>query len=82
MYDNTLYRGINNFWRYCLQAFSSEEILKSHIKDCFKINCRQRIIMPKIGEFLKFRNHKRKIKSSLIIYADFASTLVPENNGK
>ena len=24
------------FYRYCLQGFSMEEILKSHIKDCFK----------------------------------------------
>ena len=28
----------NMFFQYCLQAFSSEEILKSHIKDCLKVN--------------------------------------------
>ena len=38
-----------HFCRYCLQAFSTEEILKHHIKDCFKINGKQRIIMPKKG---------------------------------
>ena len=27
----------NNFCCYCLQAFSSEKILKPHIKDCLKI---------------------------------------------
>ena len=37
----------NNFCGYCLQACSTEEILKSHIKDCFKINGKQKIIMPK-----------------------------------
>ena len=31
---------------YCLQAFSTEEILKCHVKDCFKTNGKQRIIMP------------------------------------
>ena len=27
-YDNTLHRGRKHFWRYCLQAFSTEEIFK------------------------------------------------------
>ena len=35
---------------YCLQAVSTEEILKHHIEDCFKINGKQKIIMPKKGE--------------------------------
>ena len=43
MYDHTLDHGRKHFCRYCLQAFSSEEILKRHIKDCFKINSKQRI---------------------------------------
>ena len=70
------------FCRYCLEAFSKEEILKHHIKDCFKINGKQRIIMPKKGKYVKLKNHERKMKSPFIIYADFESILVPENNGK
>ena len=70
-----------HFSRYCLQAFSTEEILK-HIKDCFKINGKQRIIMPKKTEYVKFKNYERKIKSPFVIYADCESILVPENNGK
>ena len=50
-----------HFCRYCLQAFSSEEISKSHIKDRFKINGKQRTIMPRKGEFIKFRNYERII---------------------
>ena len=38
--------------------------------------------MPTKGEFLKFKNYERKIKSQFMIYADFESILVPENNGK
>ena len=34
--------------------------------------------MPKTGECIKLK----KIKSSLIVYADFESILVPENVGK
>ena len=40
MYNHT-------FYRYCLQAFGIEEILKNYTKDCFKINDKQKIIMPK-----------------------------------
>ena len=38
--------------------------------------------MPKKGEYIKLKNYERKIKSLFIIYADFKSILVPENNGK
>ena len=38
--------------------------------------------MPKKGEFVTFKNYERKIKSLIIIYADFKSILVPGNNGK
>ena len=81
MYDHTLHHGKKHFCRYCLQAFSTEKILKRHIKDCFKINDKQRIITPKKGKYVKFKNHE--IKSPFIIYADFESiSLVSEDNGK
>ena len=38
MHDHSLHHGKNYFCCYCLQGFSIEEILKRHIKDCFKIN--------------------------------------------
>ena len=38
--------------------------------------------MPKKGEYAKFKNLERKIKSPFIVYADFESILVPEDNGK
>ena len=82
MYDYTLRRGRKHFCRYCLQAFSTEEILKRHIKYSFKINDKQRIIMPEEDEYVKFRNYERKIKSQFIIYAGCESILVPEDNGK
>ena len=82
MYDHTLHRGGKHFCCYCLQAFSTEEILKRHIKDCFKINGKQIIIMPKKDQYVKLKNYERKIKLLFIIYADFKSILVPEDNGK
>ena len=39
------------------------EVLKCHVKDCFKINGEQKIKMPKNGEYVKFKNDDRKVKS-------------------
>ena len=70
MYDHSLHRGRKHFCCYCLQAIGTEKILKCHIKDCFKINGKQTITMPKKGEYVKFKHFERKIKSPLVIYAD------------
>ena len=82
MYDHTLHRGRKHFCRYCFQAFRTPEKLKYHIKNCFKINGKETIKMPKTGEYIKFKNFGRKIKPPFMIYADFESILVPEDNGK
>ena len=73
MYNDTLHRGRTHFCRYCLQASSTEEIVKHHIKGCFKMIGKQRIIMPRKGEFVKLKNYEKKIKSQFIIYVDFES---------
>ena len=38
--------------------------------------------MPKNREYFKLKNYERKIKSPFMIYADFESILVPEDNGE
>ena len=48
-----------------MQDFSTKEILKRRIKNCFKINGKQIILMLNEGEYYKFRNYERKIKSLL-----------------
>ena len=82
MYDHTLHRRKKKFVVIVYQAFSTEEILKRHIKNCLRINDKQRIIMLKRGEYNKFKTYDRKIKSPLIIYAGFESILVAEDNRK
>ena len=67
---------------YLSLLFSSEEILKRHHKDSFKINGKQVIKMPKKGEHVKLKNYERKIKSPFMIYAGFESILRPEDSGK
>ena len=54
--------------------------MECHIKRCF--NGKQTIKMPKKGEYIKFKNFGRKIKSLFMIYVDFESILVPEDNKK
>ena len=82
MNDHTLHCGRKHFCGYCLQAFRTAEKLKCHIKDCFKSNGKHTIKMPKKGEYVKFKNFEGKVKSSIMIYADFGSILVPEDNRK
>ena len=65
MYDHTLHRGRKHFCRYCFQVFSSEEILKSHIKDCFKNNGKQTIKMSENSEYNKFKNLGKKLNHRL-----------------
>ena len=52
------------------------------LKTVLKLMSNKEIIMPKKGEYVKFKNYKRKIKSPFIIYADYESILIPKNNGK
>ena len=82
MQNKTLHRGKKHFCRYYLHAFSTWEILKRHIKECFKINDKKRIIKHKKVESVTFKNYDREIKSPFIIYADFESFSLPEDNGK
>ena len=46
-------------------SFSTGEILKPHVKDCFKINSKQKIIMPKNDDYVKFKNYE---KNTVTIY--------------
>ena len=45
MYDYTLHRRRKDFCRYCLQDFSSVEILKYHCKNFLKTDSKQMIKM-------------------------------------
>ena len=47
MYDRTLHRGRKHFCYHFLEAFRTLEKFEFHIKDCFRINGKQKIKMPK-----------------------------------
>ena len=48
------------------------------MNDYFKINGKQRIKILQKGDYVRYKNYERKIKSPFMIYADFKSNLVPE----
>ena len=73
MYDHILHGEKKHFCRYSLQDFSTEEILKCHINDCFKINGKQTMQMPKESISVRLKNYERKIRWRFMIYADFES---------
>ena len=72
MYNQTKHKNKKHFCMYCLQCFSSERILASHVNNCLTINGAQAINMPKQGEnLLKFNNFHKQLPVPFVIYADF-----------
>ena len=65
MYDHTLHCGRKHFCRYCLQGFSTEKILKCLVEDCFKINGKEVIKMPRMLNMLEPKTMKEKLNHNL-----------------
>ena len=82
LYNYTWYLGRKQFCHYCLQDFSTQEILNCHIKDFFKTNGKNKDYNAWKGEYIKFKNYEWKIESPFMIYADFESILMQEDNGR
>ena len=60
MHDHTLHSGRNHFCCYCSQAFSTEKILKCHVKDCYKTMLNKRLRCPKMVNMLDLKIMKEK----------------------
>ena len=72
MYNQSKHKEKKHFCMYCLQCFSSIEILDAHRKDCIVINGKQAIKMPNENENeVEFVNHRKQIPVPFVIYADF-----------
>jgi len=57
---------------YCLQCFSSENVLNNHKTNYVSINGAQAIKMPEKGDnILEFNNHHKQMPQVFVIYADF-----------
>ena len=72
MYNQSKHKERKHFCMYCLQCFSSKEVLDAHRKDCVVINGKQAIKMPIEDENeVEFINHGKQIPLPFVIYADF-----------
>ena len=72
MYNKTKHKEKKHFCMYCLQNFSTEQILLKHKDNCMVVNGKQAIRMPKKGEnILQFKNHQKQMPAPFVIYADF-----------
>ena len=57
MFNQTKHEHKKNFCMYCLQCFSSEEVLNNHNNNCIQVNGTQAVKMPdKDNNILKFNN--------------------------
>ena len=66
-----------HFFPYCLQCFSSAEVLEFHVKNCIVIDYTKSVLLPEENEYVDFQNFKRLIKTPFIIYGDFKCALIP-----
>ena len=72
MFNQTKHEHRKHFCMYCLQCFSSEEVLKNHKDNCIQLNREQAIKMPdKSNNTLKFNNFHKQQPVPFVIYADF-----------
>ena len=67
------------FCYYCLQHFTSEEILKNHVEGCLKINGTQKVKMPCKNKNIFFMNYHKQLMAPFVICADFECITVPIN---
>ena len=56
---------------YCLQCFTSEQVLTNHKENCIEINGQQAIKMPSKDSKVKFTNFYKQLPVPFVIYADF-----------
>ena len=72
MYNKTKHHHRKHFCMYCLQCFSSEDILTKHTENCIIINGKQAVNMPNKGDnILKYINFHKQLPVPFVIYADF-----------
>ena len=78
MYRHTKNRNRKFFCKYCLHAFSPEELQEEHVPDCVEINGTQKTRLPEPeNSTLEFTNHHKGLKVPFVIYAEFESITQP-----
>ena len=60
MYHPSLNRGTKKFYRYCLQSFSTAQILERHVNDFFEANSKKMLKMAKKVKLLNLKTIREK----------------------
>ena len=72
VYNKSDHKCKKHFCMYCLQCFSTEDILAKHTDNCMTINGEQAVKMPEKGNnILKYENFHKQQPTPFVIYADF-----------
>ena len=70
------HKGKRFVCKYCCNSFQSEATLKVHIEYCSKQKA-VKVVMPRKGEKLSFKNFHRKMRVPFVVYADFECFTTP-----
>ena len=70
------HKGKRFVCKYCCNSFQSEATLKVHIEYCSKQKA-VKVVMPRKGEKLYFKNSHRKMRVPFVVYADFECFTTP-----
>ena len=73
---------VNMFAVIACNLLLLQKYLKDVLSIALKLMASRRLKWIKKVKLLNSKNYKRKIKLSFIIYANFESFLIPENNGE
>ena len=69
MCSKTQYKNRKNFCKYCLQSFSSQNVLTEHKEVCLKINGKQTVKLS--SGSIKFTDYFKQLAVPFKIYVDF-----------
>ena len=78
------HKGKRFVCKYCCNSFQREVTLQKHIEYCSKEKV-VKVVMPRKGEMLSFKNNHGKMRVPFVVYADFEcftrpiSTCAPSN---
>ncbi|CAB4023910.1 Hypothetical predicted protein [Paramuricea clavata] len=72
------YTHKKHFCLHCLYSCVSKESLEKHRETYIEVNGTQAVKLPNEGTKIKFKNHRNSMPVPFVIYADFESILVPE----
>ena len=80
MFNKAKNKNKKYFCRYCLQCFTSINVLAEHKEDCLVIKGKQNVKLGKGS--ISFKNYSKQLPAPLKIYADFECILRPTSSKK